>query len=79
MERPEAEKLRAELSARHPDRATHSFILSEHDGDWSVAKVAVPPSDHDVAPGVAGPQPVHDHDPGDLPGAVPPNAAGFGL
>ena len=78
MERPEAEKLRAELSSEHPDRATHSFILCERDGDWSVAKVAVPPAGGGVVPGAAsGPQPVHDHNPGDLPGALPPHSAGF--
>ena len=77
MERLEAEKLRAELAAGHPDRETHSFILSEHDGEWSVAKVAVPPSGAGAHPGVAGPQAVHDHNPGDLPGALPPHAAGF--
>jgi hypothetical protein len=78
MERPEAEALRAELAAGHPDRATHSFILCERDGDWSVAKVAVPPGAAGVAPGMAGgPQPVHDHGPGDLPGGLPPHSAGF--
>lgn len=74
MERSEAEKLRDELSSSDPDRATHSFILSERDGDWSVAKVAVPPASDSPAPGVtAGPQPLHDHDPADLPGGLPPN------
>lgn len=79
MERPEAEKLREELSAGHPDRETHSFILCERDGDWSVAKVAVPPaSGGPSTPGTAaGRQPLHDHNPSDLPGALPPNAAGF--
>jgi hypothetical protein len=76
MERAEAEKLRAELAGTDPDRATHSFILSERDGDWSVAKVAVPPA-AETAPGVARRQPLHDHDPTDLPGGLPPGAAGF--
>ena len=78
MERPEAEKLRAELAADHPDRDTHSFILCERDGVWSVAKVAVPPAAAGgTAPGSAAPQPVHDQNPGDLPGGLPPHAAGF--
>ncbi len=75
MERPEAEKLRAELSSEHPDRATHSFILCERDGDWSVAKVAVPPAGAAGTPGrSATPQPLHDHQPRDLPGGVSPNS-----
>lgn len=44
MQRPEAERLRAQLSSEHPDRATHSFVLSERDGEWQVAKVALPPT-----------------------------------
>lgn len=77
MERPDAEKLRTELAAEHPDRATHSFILCERDDDWSVAKVAVPPGTDGGTPGVAGgPQPLHDHDAGKLPGGLPPYAAG---
>ncbi|HKJ35519.1 MAG TPA: hypothetical protein VKA36_03030 [Solirubrobacterales bacterium] len=78
MERSEAESLRDQMTAEHPDRATHSFILSERDGDWTVAKVALPPaSDAADTPGVAGPAPVHSHDAGKLPGGVPPGAAGF--
>lgn len=42
MTRREAERVRERLSTEHPDRRTHSFILSELDGIWSVAKVALP-------------------------------------
>ena len=77
MERAEAEQLRAKLAAEHPDRATHSFILTERDGDWTVAKVALPPG-LDVAGTLTNaPQATHDHEPNTLPGGVNPNAAGF--
>jgi hypothetical protein len=73
MERAEAEQLRARLTAEHPDRTTHSFILSERDGDWTVAKVALPPV-IETATGVAKPQPSHDHEPTALPGSLPNNS-----
>ena len=77
MERLEAEQLRDKLAAEHPDHQTHSFILSERDGDWTVAKVALPPGL--ASPGTALDKqlPVHDHAPTDLPGGVSNNAAGL--
>ena len=76
MERAEAEQLKARLAAEHPDRNTHSFILSERDGEWTVAKVALPPA-LESGTGQAKPQPAHDHEPTALPGSLPNNAAGF--
>lgn len=76
MERTEAEDLRDRMSSEHPDRETHSFILSERDGEWTVAKVALPPADAAGAPGVAGSTPLHSHDAGKLPGGIPPWSAG---
>jgi hypothetical protein len=77
MERSEAEQLRDRMSSEHPDRETHTFILSERDGDWTVAKVALPPAGEGGGPGVARPTPLHPHDDGKLPGGLPPGAAGF--
>ena len=76
MERAEAEQLRDRLKAEHPDRATHSFILSERNGEWTVAKVALPPIAQPSGTLSSTPEPVHDHDPSTLPGGVPPNAVG---
>ncbi len=76
MERAQAEQLRDRMTAEHPDRATHSFILSERDGEWTVAKVALPPAITASTPGVAGPTALHDHDPATLPGGVSPWAVG---
>lgn len=66
------------MSAEHPDRETHSFILSERDGVWTVAKVALPPgSGGPPRPAVPGaPKPLHDHDGTRLPGGVPNWSAG---
>lgn len=65
------------MSAEHPDRDTHSFILSERDGVWTVAKVALPPtSGGPPHPTVPGQEPLHDHDGTRLPGGVP-HSAGF--
>jgi hypothetical protein len=77
MERAEAEQLRDRMSAEHPDRATHSFIVSERDGEWTVAKVALPPAIGLTDSALAQRQPVHDHEPTDLPGGINPGAAGF--
>ncbi len=77
MERSEAEQMRDRLAAEHPDRETHSFILSESDGIWTVAKVALPPALGPAGAELSGPQPVHDHDPSSLPGRLPNNSAGF--
>lgn len=77
MTREEAEQLRTRLTAEHPDRATHSFILSEHDDDWTVAKVALPPGpEAATAPTDGAPSPLHDHAPGSLPGGLPNWSAG---
>ncbi len=65
------------MAAEHPDRATHSFILSERDGVWTVAKVALPPGSGPSGTALSERQPLHDHDPTDLPGSLPNNAAGF--
>jgi hypothetical protein len=67
------------MSAEHPDRRTHSFILSERDGVWAVAKVALPPgSGGPPQPGAPGaPQPLHDQDGPRLPGGTPNWSVGF--
>lgn len=66
------------MSAEHPDRETHSFILSECDGVWTVAKVALPPGSggppNSTVPGAR--EPLHDHDGTRLPGGFP-HSAGF--
>ena len=76
MERAEAEQLRTKLAAEHPDRTTHRFILSERDGEWTVAKVALPPGLDPSGTLNAERQPTHDHEPNNLPGSVSPNAVG---
>ena len=76
MERLEAEQLRDKLAAEHPDRQTHSFILSERDGDWTVAKVALPPGLAASGTGLDKQLPVHDHQPAHMPGGVSNNAVG---
>lgn len=43
MIREDAERLRDRLSATHPDRDTHTFMLTDDAGEWTVAKVALPP------------------------------------
>ncbi len=75
MERAEAEQLRDRMTAEHPDRTTHSFILSERDGEWTVAKVALPPGARPSGTLSERP-PVHDHTQTDLPGYIP-NRPGF--
>jgi hypothetical protein len=77
MERSEAEQLRDRMAAEHPDRETHSFILSERDGVWTVAKVALPPSTRPTATELDKPQPGHAHDPTALPGYLPNTSTGF--
>jgi hypothetical protein len=71
MTRSEAEQLRGRLLNEHPDRATHSFILSERDGVWAVAKVALVPAGAGLAgTGPASPQPLRadaSKGPGGLP------------
>ena len=66
------------MNAEHPDRETHSFILSERDGVWTVAKVALPPIP--VAGrrpgGPNAPAPLHDHNGPRLPGGLPNWSAG---
>jgi hypothetical protein len=79
MERSQAEQLRDRLSAEHPDRATHSFILSEQDGEWKVAKVAVPPASAARTTTTPDREPLHDHGTQIMPGGVSPWAAGGGL
>lgn len=76
MDRSEAEQLRDRLSSEHPDRDTHTFILSERSGEWTVAKVAVPPGGGDAKSTAPAPEPLHEHDAGTMPGGVPPWAAG---
>jgi hypothetical protein len=77
MERSQAERLRDRLTAEHPDRATHSFILSEQDGEWKVAKVAVPPTGNAAGtPTSPEPEPLHGHNTGVLPGGISPWTAG---
>lgn len=73
MTRPEAEQIRDRLSATHPDRTTHSFILSERDGEWTVAKVALPPSANPGSgvPTSKEPSTLHEHEDGRLPGGIP--------
>lgn len=77
MERAEAEQLRDRMATEHPDRETHSFILSERDGEWTVAKVALPPASAFRGASVDQQQPVHSHNPTDLPGNLPNHGAGF--
>ncbi len=76
MDRSQAEQLRDRLATEHPDRATHSFILSEQDGEWKVAKVAVPPGSAPATTSSPEREPLHDHGPGMMPGGVSPWAAG---
>lgn len=77
MKRAEAERLRERMGAEHPDRETHSFILGERDGEWTVAKVALPARDSETAAS-ASPTPaqLHDHEAGRPPGGAPPSSAG---
>ena len=45
MNRREADALAGRLSAEHPDRETHRFVVTQDDsGVWSVAKIGLPPS-----------------------------------
>lgn len=76
MERAEAEQLRDRLTTEHPDRETHSFILSERNGEWTVAKVALPPGSAAGTTTAPASTPLHDHDAGKLPGGLPPWSAG---
>jgi hypothetical protein len=77
MTRKEAEQLRTRLSAEHPDRETHSFILSERNDVWTVAKVALPPTaEASATPSEASPSPLHDRAPGRLPAGLPNWSAG---
>lgn len=79
MERSEAEKVRSRMAAEHPDRATHSFVLSERDDEWTVAKVALPPGlAGDAGPRVGDqPEPLRSRD-GDRPRGRLPGRAGGG-
>lgn len=72
MTREEAERLRDRLAREHPDRETHSFLLSAEGEQWTVAKVALPPSAGTSVPGQpGGRQPLHGHDSTRMPGGVP--------
>ncbi len=67
------------MSAEHPDRHTHSFILSERDGVWTVAKLALPPASAGgplAGPAGAG-RPPRDHDVLRLQGGIPNWSAGL--
>ena len=76
MERAEAQRLRDRLAAEHPDRGTHSFILSERSGQWTVAKVAIPPGAEPGSASSPRPEPLHEHNTGRLPGGISPWTAG---
>lgn len=78
MNRSQAERLRSRMSAEHPDRETHSFILSELDGVWTVAKLALPPASASGPGGrrAGAANPPHDHHGPRPPGGIPHWSAG---
>lgn len=74
MKREDAEQLRDKLRAIHPDRETHTFMLNDEMGEWTVAKLALPPtSDPSTAPtSKPSPEARPDHyGESTLPGGVP--------
>lgn len=76
MKREDAEQLRDKLRATHPDRETHTFMLNDEMGEWTVAKVALPPApDPQTAPASKpSPEDRPDHyAEANLPGGVPNN------
>ena len=74
--RRECERLRRE----HPERATHTWIPREVDGDWEIVRVPLPPGmrrDPQKATIEAKPKPPQSDDaPPWQAGGVPPYASG---
>jgi hypothetical protein len=71
----EAERLNRE----HPERASYRWGAREAAGEWSVVRAAVPArTDRPLTPTTQAKQPAPppDEHPTDLPGGVPPYAAG---
>ena len=81
MTHDEAQTEAATLNAEHPDRDRFHWFVREVDGDWSVARVPSPggsaPQHLTTSHPGKQPSPPDDH-PTDLPGGVPPWAAGGG-
>jgi hypothetical protein len=43
MTREDTQRRAAELTAEHPDRATHRWIAREGEGGWEVVRISLPP------------------------------------
>jgi hypothetical protein len=65
MTRDEAQRACAKLAAESPDRETHRFLPREDEnGDWSIAKVGLPPSTNATGTATeAKPKPPQPDDP----------------
>ena len=79
MTRDEATAQAARLNREHPERDRYRWGAREEEGEWSVVRVAVPklPTGR-LTPSTQAKQhaPPPDEHPGDLPGGLPPHAAG---
>jgi hypothetical protein len=79
MTRDEATAEAARLNREHPERDRYRWGPREGEDGWSVVRVAVPKlATGPLTPSTQAKQPAPppDEHPGDLPGGLPPHAAG---
>jgi hypothetical protein len=79
MTRDEATAEAARLNREHPERDRYRWGARAEAGEWSVVRVAVPKLDiGPLTPSTQAKQPAPppDEHPTDLPGGLPPYAAG---
>jgi hypothetical protein len=79
MTRDEAATEAARLNREHPERDRYRWATREDEGEWSVVRVALPkPGVGPLTPSTQAKQPAPppDQHPTDLPGGLPPYAAG---
>ncbi len=78
MNEQEAKERCEQMAAEHPDRATHRWVpLEGKDGEWSVAKINLPPAPKPTGTATrAAPRPDPD-DPRQLPPWLDPPRGGI--
>jgi hypothetical protein len=79
MTRDEATAEAARLNREHPERSRYRWAAREAEGEWAVVRVALPTSGvGPLTPSTQAKQPAPppDEHPTDLPGGLPPHAAG---
>jgi hypothetical protein len=77
MDEHEAKDRCAELAREHPDRETHQWVpVKSKDGDWSIAKINLPPAIRPTGTETQATQP-DPNDPRQLPPWLDPTRGGL--